>query len=106
MSTVRTLRKQLLKVPMVRPSYRRYLEYKTHQKADIFLVSFPKSGRTWLRVLIGKVLSDFYGGDFTIELERLANENIPFIYMTHDKAEKALVIFLERTDTLLQFQMT
>lgn len=89
MSTVRTLRKQLLKVPMVRPSYRRYLEYKTHQKADIFLVSFPKSGRTWLRVLIGKVLSDRYGEDFTIELERLASENIPFIHMTHDKAEKA-----------------
>ncbi len=79
----------MLKVPMVRPSYRRYLDYRIHQKADVFLVSFPKSGRTWLRVLIGKILSDRYGEDFTIELERLASENIPFIHMTHDKAEVA-----------------
>lgn len=88
-STVRTLRKQLLKVPMVRPSYKRYLEYKTHQKTDVFLISFPKSGRTWLRVLIGKILAEYYDREFTIELETLADDDIPFIHMTHDGAEQA-----------------
>lgn len=29
--------------------------------ADLVIVSFPKSGRTWLRLLIGKALCDRYG---------------------------------------------
>ncbi len=29
--------------------------------AEVVIVSFPKSGRTWLRLLLGKVLCDHYG---------------------------------------------
>jgi len=31
-----------------------------HRNTDVYIVSFPKSGRTWLRVLIGKYLTDYY----------------------------------------------
>ena len=29
--------------------------------ADVYIVSFPKTGRTWLRALVGKALCDHYG---------------------------------------------
>lgn len=33
----------------------------TKLDADVYLLSYPKTGRTWLRVLIGKALCDRYG---------------------------------------------
>ncbi len=52
-----------------------------------YLVSFPKSGRTWLRLLIGKVLSDHLGWPTerlfdTAELTRAAG--LPALEPTHD----------------------
>ena len=29
--------------------------------ADVYILSYPKTGRTWLRALVGKALVDNYG---------------------------------------------
>jgi len=34
-----------------------------HREAQAYIVSYPKSGRTWLRLLLGKVLCDKYAID-------------------------------------------
>ena len=57
--------------------------------ADVTLVSFPKSGRTWLRLMIGRVLQQHFGtelDDSLLELERLADRDsrIPRIHAAHD----------------------
>ena len=56
-------------------------------RADTLLISFAKSGRTWLRVLIGHAISDHYGfSDNVLDLDLLAKRDpsIPNIVETHD----------------------
>jgi hypothetical protein len=59
------------------------------RRADAVLVSFPKCGRTWLRVLIGRAIQQQFGlpeGASLIELHRLAElgPGIPCVFATHD----------------------
>jgi hypothetical protein len=59
------------------------------RRADAVLVSFPKCGRTWLRVLVGRAIQQRFGlpeGTAIVELHRLAElgPGIPCIYATHD----------------------
>jgi hypothetical protein len=61
------------------------------QRSDVFLVSFPKCGRTWLRVMLGRALQDHYGisDDLgLVELHRLAElrPDVPCVVATHDEA--------------------
>ena len=55
---------------------------------DIFLISFPKSGRTWLRLLLGKTLASHFGIENInlLLLDELAAAcpKIPKIHVTHD----------------------
>jgi hypothetical protein len=57
---------------------------------DIFLISFPKSGRTWLRLLLGKVFTLHFDIDIAninlLLLDELALicSDIPKINVTHD----------------------
>lgn len=44
----------------VKASLRGRKERRNRAGADLVIVSFPKSGRTWLRVMIGKALCDLY----------------------------------------------
>jgi hypothetical protein len=64
---------------------RRYLRLK---RADVCLVSYPKAGRTWLRLLIGRALSETFGLDAEnpMEVEDFADldRRIPRILVTHD----------------------
>jgi hypothetical protein len=95
MTSLRTFKKQLFKVKWVRDSRRRSVQRKKFQRADIVVISFPKAGRTWLRVLLGRILSEKYHKKFTIELEELADGRVPCIYMTHEgvsEANKALSV--------------
>jgi len=59
-----------------------------HHTADIFIVSFPKCGRTWLRLIIGKALEIHFGVclDDPLELSRfsLHAKHIPTIRVTHE----------------------
>ncbi len=58
-------------------------------RGDVTIMSFPKSGRTWLRIMIGRALQQHFGTELdesVIELHRLAEHDsrIPRIYMIHD----------------------
>jgi hypothetical protein len=35
--------------------------FNDHRRTDVYVVSFPKAGRTWLRVMLGKALTETYG---------------------------------------------
>jgi len=66
---------------------------KQHRQAEVFIVSFPKSGRTWLKVLIGKILCDKYCFDKDLMLEfpeitRLAK--LPRTIFTNDEVAKSV----------------
>jgi Sulfotransferase domain len=68
---------------------RRVLASYRHRRADVYLVSFPKCGRTWLRVMVGRVIQLRFGlpaGTDLVELHRLAelDPRIPCIVATHD----------------------
>jgi hypothetical protein len=56
--------------------------------ADVLLVSFPKCGRTWLRLLIGRAVQQHFrlGDANLLELHKLAglHPDIPRIYVTHE----------------------
>ncbi len=46
----------------IRTSFRKllpnnFLRWYAHQKTDVYLISYPKCGRTWLRLLIGKTIA-------------------------------------------------
>src|SRR5277367_3759797 len=61
--------------------------------ADIFIISYPKSGRTWLRLMLGKYLADLSGIEFAelLELYELtgAAKNLPKIGVIHDGSSLA-----------------
>ncbi len=42
-------------------AYVRYQEFKALQGTDAFIISYPKCGRTWLRLLLGKYLQQHFG---------------------------------------------
>ncbi len=56
--------------------------------ADVFLLSFPKAGRTWLRLMLAKALAVHFNvhDENLIDLQRLAGQNpaIPRIKPKHD----------------------
>lgn len=58
---------------------------------DVYLISFPKCGRTWLRFILGNALSLHYGLDvkntgelFELKLLSETIPDIPRIIVTHD----------------------
>jgi hypothetical protein len=61
-----------------------------HVQADYYLISFPKCGRTWLRLIIGKALNDHFGLDADaediLEVTPLAKQHakIPRIDINHE----------------------
>lgn len=123
---IELLRAQLRKTAPVRAIYR----YRRNRMADVFVLSFPKTGRTWLRLLLGKAIALHHGLDDAevMELDKLAQaiDGLPRIRFKHDdnphfKAASELVtakteyrdrkvVFLVRDirDTLVSayFQMT
>ena len=59
-----------------------------HRIADAYVVSFPKCGRTWLRLMLGKAIDDHFGlgADDLMELTRMADRcpALPRIVFSHD----------------------
>ena len=42
---------------------RSYKAYRKKKRTQVYLISFPKSGRTWLRTMVGKAICEKYGFD-------------------------------------------
>jgi hypothetical protein len=63
-------------------------QYRKLQQADIVLVSFGKSGRTWLRVMLSRLYQQIYGlpERALIGFDNFHNMNraIPRMFFTHD----------------------
>ena len=63
-------------------------QYRTLQQADIVLVSFGKSGRTWLRVMLSRLYQQIYRlPDNTLigfDNFHSMNAGIPKLFFTHD----------------------
>lgn len=65
-----------------------YLKWWVRRRAD-FVVSFPKSGRTWLNAMIAAVLAQSMARPFSLDLVRMTRgwRKLPAIIFTHDDAE-------------------
>ncbi len=63
-------------------------EFVKVRRADYILMSFGKSGRTWLRVMISRVFQQLAGVDRRTMLEfdnfKRIKSDIPSVYFTHD----------------------
>ncbi|RMI26247.1 MAG: sulfotransferase domain-containing protein, partial [Calditrichaeota bacterium] len=61
--------------------------FRRRQEPQIYLISYPKTGRTWLRALIGKALCERYGlsEEQLLDTEALtATAGLPRAVFTHD----------------------
>lgn len=77
--------KMFQKIPMLQQLQRWYDE----RRAEVFLISFPKCGRTWLRLTIAKALERHFelkNATNLMELYALGEQHpdIPKIFITHD----------------------
>lgn len=62
-------------------------KFSLSDEPDVYVVSYPKSGRTWLRVLIGKYLSLKYKlpEDIILSTETITSKSgLPRVSFTHD----------------------
>ncbi|MBC7976157.1 MAG: sulfotransferase domain-containing protein [Myxococcales bacterium] len=75
---------------------REALEWWIHRQTAIYVLSYPKCGRTWLRLMIGKALDEHYQlhAKNPMELGRMhaLHRAIPRIRVTHEHAHKAATI--------------
>ena len=58
--------------------------YCEHKETDIYVVSYPKAGRTWLLYMLKLVLQYFYDTDSHNFKYFYEKRNIPLLRMTHD----------------------
>ena len=70
-------------------AYVRYKEFKALQNTDAFIISYPKCGRTWLRLLLGKYLQQQFGlreDAMMLELHALTRNiaGLPRVDFSHD----------------------
>lgn len=65
-------------------------------QADAFLLSYPKTGRTWLRVMMGKMLAEHYGhpelakGELGARTARF--KGVPRIHAKHDGTPQKKIV--------------
>jgi hypothetical protein len=67
---------------------REYHRHHRHRRADVALLSFPKAGRTWLRLMLGRCLAEHFGviDAEPFRINRMADHGIgiPCIRINHD----------------------
>jgi len=67
----------------------RILRWYAHQKTDIYLFSYPKCGRTWLRLMIGKAIALHFSlpdeeDILFLRTNRKVHPDVPNISVIHD----------------------
>lgn len=79
---------RLLPKKLGRPLRRRFRDLAVLPEADAVMISFPKSGRTWVRVMMSRMYHNHYRvpGDEIFEFDNLhkLDARIPKILITHD----------------------
>lgn len=63
-------------------------------RTDVYVVSFPKSGRTWLRVMLAKALSIHFGlpYDEPIDPQEVVSPlafHLPYVVFVHDGSDRS-----------------
>ena len=81
------LQAHLRKTPIVRAMYRR----KWNRRGETMLLSYPKAGRTWLRIMIGHAMADHFDLPLqeAIRLDRLSRNRHPMQQHQHVPAIRA-----------------
>ncbi len=86
------LKKKLVKKLLPQALAKKLLEQMRRRDADFIVVSFPRSGRTWLRCMLSFYLSNRYDEpvDKLFRFDTLTEENdaVPKIHFTHDDRYK------------------
>ena len=94
--TLAGLRRQALALLGSRAPTRAALEWWIHRQTRVYVLSYPKCGRTWLRLMIGKALDEHYrlGVANPMEIGRMhtLHPDIPRIRVTHEHAHRAQTI--------------
>lgn len=69
--------------------YTFYANLRKFYKSYALIISVPKSGRTWLRFIISKVFSDFYGVPQMLDIVKMkkSNKDIPEIIFSHEGSD-------------------
>jgi hypothetical protein len=86
--TLKDARRRLVGVAVSNQVGRRVWDWWSHRRTDVYVLSYPKCGRTWLRLLMGKALVDELSltDANPMELSDLhrASSRVPRIRVTHD----------------------
>jgi hypothetical protein len=85
----KSIKRLILKPRILRKIYGWYRHYRT----DCYVISYPKCGRTWLRVMLAKALALHFGDprDIVFEPEvviRTGHHNGPIIQFVHDGSDR------------------
>ncbi len=67
---------------------KKFMSWYVVESSDVFLISFPKCGRTWLRLMIGNIFSEHFQihveDPLDLAMFGKANNSIPKISVVHD----------------------
>ena len=76
---------------------RKYTYQTRHRRSQALIVSYPKSGRTWLRMLLCRYLSVKYGVDNKLDLFKITNKikTVKTTEFQHEQANHRLKLLPE-----------
>jgi hypothetical protein len=60
-----------------------------HRNTEVYLVSYPKCGRTWLRLMVGRSIAEYFGlpedeDTLFIRWKQKPNSQVPWITVIHE----------------------
>lgn len=88
--------------------YRKYQHWIFLRSSAFCLISFPRSGRTWIRTMVGKAVLTHYGIDsdeppfYTTEMARQVGLPIP--YISHDDSISQVVTYEKAMENKQRFR--
>jgi len=82
---IKKILKSILGLKIFSPFYKLLNWYLNFYVVNVFLISYPKTGRTWLRTILGRIFSKQFNLSFTLEILALTRKmkKVPNIAFTH-----------------------